>query len=188
MTDTAPPTPDPSEPSALDGVPADPTVHGELVDPVDDGDERREAIEEPAKLMRIGSMIKGLLEEVRAADLDEAARIRLREIYETSLAELGSSLSDDLLDELKRVTSPFADSTEPPSDAELRIAQAQLVGWLEGLFHGIQASLFAQQMAARAQLEQLHRQLPSGVGGPAAAAGGPAGPGGLGEPGPGTYL
>ncbi|NLV54677.1 MAG: bacterial proteasome activator family protein [Acidimicrobiales bacterium] len=202
MTDTTPPAPGssadgspaPNEPGA-DGPSPDPTVQGELVDEaIGEDDDRREAIEEPAKLMRIGSMIKGLLEEVRTADLDDAARVRLREIYETSLAELGSSLSDDLLEELKRVTSPFAESAEsaePPSDAELRIAQAQLVGWLEGLFHGIQASLFAQQMAARAQLEQLHRQLPSG-GAPGAAGpagpGGPPRPGGLGEPGPGTYL
>ena len=123
------------------------------------GEERREAVEEPAKVMRIGSMIKQLLEEVRSAPLDEPARARLREIYETSVRELGGALSPDLRDELDRVAIPFGDDGNP-SEAELRIAQAQLVGWLEGLFHGIQATLFAQQMAARAQLEDMRRQLP----------------------------
>ena len=111
--------------------------------------------------MRIGSMIKQLLEEVRNADLDDAARSRLKEIYATSVRELGGALSDDLRDELERVVIPFGEGAAP-SDAELRIAQAQLVGWLEGLFHGIQATLFAQQMAARAQLEDMRRQLPGG--------------------------
>ena len=119
-----------------------------------------EMVEEPAKVMRIGSMIKQLLEEVRQAPLDDASRGRLREIYETSIQELAEGLSPDLRDELARLTPPFTDA---PSDAELRIAQAQLVGWLEGLFHGIQATLFAQQMAARAQLEQMRsRGLPQG--------------------------
>ena len=128
-------------------------------------EERRESVEEPAKVMRIGSMIKQLLEEVRTADLDAKARQRLKEIYETSLDELGSALSPDLRAELDRVAIPFGNDAEP-SEAELRVAQAQLVGWLEGLFHGIQATLFAQQMAARAQLEDMRRQLPSGPGGP----------------------
>ena len=141
-------------------------ARGELVTPADEAGappvaERREAVEEPAKVMRIGSMIKQLLEEVRTASLDEAARDRLREIYETSLLELGSALSPDLQAELARVTNPFGDG-ERPSEAELRVVQAQLVGWLEGLFHGIQATLFTQQMAARAQLEQMQRQLPPG--------------------------
>jgi len=175
-----------------DAEPTPDTVKAELVDSDGaDGEPRREAVEEPAKLMRIGSMIKQLLEEVRAADLDEAARVRLREIYETSLRELGSALSDDLREELDRVAIPFGDNGEVPSEAELRIAQAQLVGWLEGLFHGIQATLFAQQMAARAQLEDMRRQLPPGVGGQgdASPTGVPGGrPGTLGEPGPGTYL
>ena len=122
-----------------------------------------ETVEHPAKVMRIGSMIKQLLEEVRHAPLDDRSRARLREIYETSVRELAEGLSDDLRGELDRLALPFADDT-PPSDAELRIAQAQLVGWLEGLFHGIQATLFAQQMAARAQLEQMRQQrsLPPG--------------------------
>ncbi|HYI61862.1 MAG TPA: proteasome activator [Acidimicrobiales bacterium] len=172
---------------------ADPTaLQGELLDPSADGQgqgERREAVEEPAKLMRIGSMIKQLLEEVRSAELDEAARARLKEIYETSLAELGSALSEDLRDELDRVAIPFGDTASVPSEPELRVAQAQLVGWLEGLFHGIQATLFAQQMAARAQLEDMRRQLPSGPGGPGPGPGpGPGGPGAMGEPGAGTYL
>jgi hypothetical protein len=121
----------------------------------------RESVEQPAKVMRIGSMIKQLLEEVRQAPLDEASRSRLREIYDTSVAELAEGLSPDLRDELARMASPFGPE-EVPSEGELRIAQAQLVGWLEGLFHGIQATLFAQQMAARAQLEQMRqRSLPA---------------------------
>lgn len=164
----------------------DPAVQGELLDEQrEDGRERREAVEEPAKLMRIGSMVKQLLEEVRGAELDDAARSRLKEVYETSLRELGSALSDDLREELDRVAIPFGEGDAVPSDAELRVAQAQLVGWLEGLFHGIQASLFAQQMAARAQLEDMRRQIGPG-GGP--GGGGRPGPGGLGDPGPGTYL
>ena len=123
----------------------------------------REAVEQPAKVMRIGSMIKQLLEEVRQAPLDERSRARLREIYDTSVQELSEGLSEDLRAELARMTSPFGPD-EVPSESELRVAQAQLVGWLEGLFHGIQATLFAQQMAARAQLEQMRqRSLPPGA-------------------------
>lgn len=123
-----------------------------------------EQVEQPAKVMRIGSMIKQLLEEVRAAPLDEASRARLKEIHSSSVKELEDGLAPELVEELERLSLPFnEDST--PSDAELRIAQAQLVGWLEGLFHGIQTTLFAQQMAARAQLEQMRRALPPGVGG-----------------------
>jgi hypothetical protein len=123
-------------------------------------------VESPAKVLRIGSMIKQLLDEVRRAPLDEAGRVRLKEIYETSVGELADGLSEDLRDELARLSSPF--SSEAPSEAELRIAQAQLVGWLEGLFHGIQATLFAQQMAARAQLEEMGRRqlMPGQPGGP----------------------
>lgn len=122
-----------------------------------------ESVASPAKVLRIGSMTKELLEEVRRAPLDEAGRARLREIYETSVNELAEGLSSDLRDELARLSSPFQD---PPSDAELRVAQAQLVGWLEGLFHGIQAALFSQQMAAQAQLQQMRRPgLPAGEGG-----------------------
>ena len=124
----------------------------------------KETVEQPAKVMRIGSMIKQLLEEVRQAPLDEASRARLREIYETSVRELAEGLSPDLQQELDRLAMPF-DGPAAPSEAELRVAQAQLVGWLEGLFHGIQATLFAQQMAAQAQLEQMRRQrgLPPGA-------------------------
>ena len=113
-------------------------------------------IEQPAKVMRVGSMIKQLLEEVRNSPLDEAARARLRDIHTRSIKELESGLAPELIDELDRLSLPFG-SDDTPSDAELRIAQAQLVGWLEGLFHGIQTALFAQQMAARAQLEQMRR-------------------------------
>ncbi|MGH3635127.1 bacterial proteasome activator family protein [Mycobacterium sp.] len=134
-------------------------------------------VEQPAKVMRIGTMIKQLLEEVRAAPLDEASRNRLREIHATSIRELEDGLAPELRDELDRLTLPFSNDT--PSDAELRIAQAQLVGWLEGLFHGIQTALFAQQMAARAQLEQMRQgALPPGI----------ARPGGPGHSGTGQYL
>jgi hypothetical protein len=135
-------------------------------------------IEQPAKVMRIGSMIKQLLEEVRSAPLDEAGRARLAEIHERSLNELEQGLAPELVEELRRIALPF-DEGSTPSDAELRIAQAQLVGWLEGLFHGIQTVLFAQQMAARAQLEQMRRALPDGL------SAGPGVPGGPQQPPPG---
>ena len=123
--------------------------------------EAGEAVPSPAKVMRIGAMVRQLLEEVRLAPLDEAGRTRMREIYDISIRELASGLSPDLAAELGRVALPFQAST--PSEAELRVAQAQLVGWLEGLFHGIQAALFAQQVAARNQLEELRRRaLPGG--------------------------
>lgn len=121
-----------------------------------------ESVEQPAKVLRIGSMIKQLLDEVRSAPLDEASRDRLREVYETSVHELAEALSPDLREELARLVPPFSEDGTP-SEAELRVAKAQLVGWLEGLFHGIQTALFAQQMAARAQLEQMRRALPAGA-------------------------
>jgi Protein of unknown function (DUF2587) len=135
----------------------------------DDGDQSApdqpdlsDMVEQPAKVMRIGTMIKQLLEEVRAAPLDDASRNRLREIHRSSIRELEQGLAPELRDELERLTLPFNDD-DAPSDAELRISQAQLVGWLEGLFHGIQTALFAQQMAARVQLEQMRRgALPPG--------------------------
>jgi hypothetical protein len=120
--------------------------------------EARESITEPAKVMRIGSMVKQLLEEVRSVSLDEASRERLAEVYERSVIELSEALSPDLQEELRMLALPFSDD-EVPSEAEIRVAKAQLVGWLEGLFHGIQASLMAQQVAARQQLEEM-RQLP----------------------------
>jgi hypothetical protein len=131
----------------------------------DDGDGGpavSEMVEQPAKVMRIGTMIKQLLEEVRAAPLDDASRNRLRDIHAASIRELEDGLAPELREELERITLPFTEG-ETPSDAELRIAQAQLVGWLEGVFHGIQTALFAQQMAARAQLEDMRRKaLPGG--------------------------
>jgi hypothetical protein len=134
--------------------------------PEADDDEAKESladmVEQPAKVMRIGTMIKQLLEEVRHAPLDDASRTRLREIHKTSIRELEQGLAPELREELERLALPFGDDTIP-SDAELRIAQAQLVGWLEGLFHGIQTALFAQQMAARAQLEQMRHALPPGM-------------------------
>ena len=157
-----------SESTGVDG-------EGDVSLSVDEG-----TVSEPAKVMRIGSMIKQLLEEVRQAPIDERSRSRLREIYEISVRELATSLSPDLRTELESLALPFAVG-EVPSESELRIAQAQLVGWLEGLFHGIQATLFAQQMAAQAQLQQM-RQLPPGD--PRGQQGGPSG----GAPVGGTYL
>ena len=125
-------------------------------------------VEQPAKVMRIGSMIKQLLEEVRGAPLDEASRARLRDIHRRSITELESGLAPELVEELERLSLPFTDDSIP-TDAELRIAQAQLVGWLEGLFHGIQTALFAQQMAARAQIEQMRRRAIGGPGVPEGA-------------------
>jgi hypothetical protein len=124
-------------------------------------------VEQPAKVMRIGSMIKQLLDEVKSAPLDEAARQRLKQIHATSVKELEEGLAPELVEELERLSLPFTEDSIP-SEAELRIAQAQLVGWLEGLFHGIQTALFAQQMAARAQLEQMRRQAIEGQAQPAA--------------------
>ncbi len=161
-------TPMPDQP-AFEEAAADTAAPHEIPEVVDDPEtEEASSISEPAKVMRIGSMIKQLLEEVRTTDLDEAGRHRLREIYETSVSQLSEALSPDLSDELNSLATPFSDDVVP-SEGELRIAQAQLVGWLEGLFHGIQATLFAQQMAARQQLEQMKQTqaLPSPGGGPA---------------------
>ena len=145
-------TPDGSEPAAntaeVAGEPDEPQPITDLV-------------EQPAKVMRIGSMIRMLLEEVKAAPLDLASRQRLRDIHQVSIKELEQGLAPELVEELERLSLPFTEET--PSDAELRIAQAQLVGWLEGLFHGIQTAVYAQQMAARAQLEQMRRALPGGM-------------------------
>jgi hypothetical protein len=133
-------------------------------------------VEQPAKVMRIGSMIRQLLEEVKAAPLDEASRNRLKEIHRASIKELESGLAPELVEELERLSLPFTEESTP-SEGELRIAQAQLVGWLEGLFHGIQTAIYAQQMAARSQLEQMRRQLPAGV----TLGGAPDGPGAPGQ-------
>jgi hypothetical protein len=141
-----------------------------------DGEQARDPadlVEHPGKVMRIASMIKQLLEEVRSAPLDDAGRTRLAEIHRRSISELEEGLAPELVDELERITLPFGN--DAPTDAELRIAQAQLVGWLEGLFHGIQAALFAQQMAAQQQLQNMRRALPPGEsgqdGGPGQASG-----------------
>lgn len=156
--DEAPPaaatasTPEPIDPEVVEPE----VVEGEANAAMPPG-----SISQPAKVMRIGSMIKQLLEEVRATELDEKGRHRLREIYDTSVAELSGALSSDLQEELHLLARPF--DSEVPSESELQIAQAQLVGWLEGLFHGIQATLFAQQAAAQQQLEQMNGQaLPAG--------------------------
>lgn len=130
----------------------------------DDHDEPRsvtELVEQPAKVMRVANMIRQLLDEVKSAPLDDASRQRLRTIHEASIKELESGLAPELVEELERLSLDFSDDSTP-TEAELRIAQAQLVGWLEGLFHGIQTALFAQQMAARQQLEGMRRALPGG--------------------------
>jgi len=162
-----------------DGATADPSDATPAVVVEEGGadDPPTETISQPAKVLRIGAMTKELLEEVRRAPLDEASRSRLKEIFETSVRELAEGISPDLKDELARLSLPF--DSEIPSEAELRVAQAQLVGWLEGLFHGIQAAMFSQQAAMQAA-----------AGG---ARGLPAGPGGPGRPGPdmtrpGNYL
>jgi hypothetical protein len=127
-----------------------------------------ETITEPAKVKRIGSMVKQLLDEAHATALDEPSRERMAEIYERSIIELSDALSPDLQEELRVLALPFHEGSVP-TEAELRVAKAQLVGWLEGLFHGIQATLFAQQIAARQQLEQM-RQLPGGMNPPSPGA------------------
>ena len=161
MTTSSPASPADSEPAVFDeqGKPV-----GDSRPPIDDAtNDLATQIEQPAKVMRIGTMVKQLLEEVRSAPLDEASRNRLREIHESSIRELERGLSAELTEELHRLSLPFSEKSAP-TDGELRIAQAQLVGWLEGLFHGIQAALVAQQMAARAQLDQIHRPaLPPGA-------------------------
>ena len=141
----------------------------EVVPSSGDGEERAitDLVEQPAKVMRIGSMIRQLLEEVKAAPLDEASRNRLKEIHQASIKELEEGLAPELVEELDRLTLPFSEDATP-SDGELRIAQAQLVGWLEGLFHGIQTAIYAQQMAAKMQFEQIRRGLPPGMGAPEA--------------------
>ncbi|WP_432543348.1 bacterial proteasome activator family protein [Kineococcus sp. SYSU DK002] len=168
MSDTHPLPEDPTPPDApretADGpdprvVVVTPQGMGIAEPPEDGGPGPADMVSEPAKVMRIGSMIKQLLEEVRSAPLDEAGRNRLAEIHERSLLELEDGLSGDLVEELRRIALPFAEG-QTPSESELRIAQAQLVGWLEGLFHGIQTALVAQQMAAQAQLQEMRRALP----------------------------
>jgi len=150
---------------------------GELILPeaITDDEQNSESVDQPAKVLRIGSMVKQLLDEVRSGNLDQASRERLRDIYDMSIQELSGAISPDLREELHRMAHPFSED-EVPSEAELRVAKAQLVGWLEGLFHGIQATLFAQQVAAQQQLAQMRGQLPPG-----------ARPGGE-ERRPGTYL
>jgi hypothetical protein len=128
----------------------------EVITSDDEADNARQHVSEPSKLIRIASMTRAMLEEVRAAPLDDAGRARLREIYDRSLVELKDVLSDDLVDELDAVFVPIDEGT--PSGAEMRVAQAQLVGWLEGLFHGIQASLISQQMSATAQLDHMRQR------------------------------
>ena len=150
---------DQSSPSDVEVLP--PPAGGEQPAAENNEEPDRESVSQPSKLIRIATMVKSMLEEVRQASLDDAGRQRLRQIHERSLAELSEVLSDDLKEELGEVMLPFDERT--PSDSELRIAQAQLVGWLEGLFHGIQATMMTQQLMAQQQLEQMRRRaLPQG--------------------------
>lgn len=175
MTDIVP---EPEEATADDPGPTEiARTEVEVVEP-GESQEIDETVDHPAKVMRIGAMMKQLLEELRSMELDEPSRDRLRDIYDTSVSELGAALSPDLRDELGRLALPFS-SAETPSAAELQIAKAQLVGWLEGLVQGMQAMLFAQQMAAQQQLQSMRGQL--GPGGDDAAPD-------AGDPRPGTYL
>jgi hypothetical protein len=154
-------------------VPSSPVPNSTVPDPAGQDGERstdaggvdRGEIESPAKIIRIGAMVKQMLEEVRSTSIDDAARDQLRRIHDNSIQELKAAMSEDLGEELDTLTFDFS-GDQPPSEAELRMAQAQLVGWLEGLFHGIQATLVAQQMAARQQLEGMRAQLPEGPGSP----------------------
>jgi hypothetical protein len=167
-----------SDPSSVPSEPAAPELVApdDVVSETDAAAESGEEIESPGKIIRIGSMVKQLLEEVRNTELDEAARDHLREIYERSLVELRAAVSPDLADELDRLTLDL-NGDAVPSESQLRVAQAQLVGWLEGLFHGIQATLVAQQLVARQQLEGMRGQIgPGGM--PGMGPGGPGGPGG----------
>lgn len=177
MSDPTPPTdpgPTPSDTATVIGPDGQPVtalvaMPASGQDASSNGQTITDLVSQPAKVMRIGSMIKQLLDEVKSAPLDEAARARLRDIHARSLSELEDGLAPELVEELQRLSLPLTDDVAP-SEAELRIAQAQLVGWLEGLFHGIQTALFAQQMAARAQFEEMRRRagapqgmLPPGV-------------------------
>jgi hypothetical protein len=160
---TRSPLPDGSQSQSQWEGPASEPATVEVVEAENGADDAdaKESVTHPSKLIRIASMVRTLLDEVRSAPLDDAGRQRMRQIHERSLQELESVLSEDLQKELAEVVLPF--SSDSPSESELRIAQAQLVGWLEGLFHGIQTALFAQQMAARQQLEQMRRGLPPGA-------------------------
>ncbi|HUQ00733.1 MAG TPA: bacterial proteasome activator family protein [Aeromicrobium sp.] len=161
MTDVSPET---SAPDQRDDSPQiiGPDGSPVLVADESSGTPLQDLVEQPAKVMRIGSMIRQLLEEVKASPLDEKSRARLREIHEQSIKELEDGLAPELIEELDRLSLPF--SEDAPSEPELRIAQAQLVGWLEGLFHGIQAALYAQQMQAQSQLHNMRLALPHGEG------------------------
>jgi hypothetical protein len=169
QADDAPEAPTPA--AAPTAVPELVDAQVEEIDAEVDDDRDGEAITQPSKLIRIASVVRSLLEEVRRADLDDAGRRLLRDAHERSLTMLETVLSDDLRKELSGIILPL--ESEVPTESELRIAQAQLVGWLEGLFHGIQATMATQQMMAQQQLEQVRRQaLGSGPAGPQARPGG----------------
>jgi hypothetical protein len=168
--------PDPSterervQPELVDGRATTEVVDAPEAGGQEAAEQSGEAISSPTKLIRIASMVRNMLDEVRRAPLDDAGRRRLREIHEKSLEELEGVLSPDLRRELTEVVLPF--TSDAPSESELRLAQAQLVGWLEGLFHGIQATLFTQQASAQSQLDQMRRRaLDQGPGAPTGPSG-----------------
>ncbi len=148
---TASPSVYPLTPEVVDAVAPDSTQ-----DVAEHSPDTSESVSQPTKLIRIATMVRSMLEEVRRAPLDDAGRRMLAQVHAKSLRELEDILSPDLKAELAEVALPFA--SDAPSESELRIAQAQLVGWLEGLFHGIQATLFTQQSMAAQQFEQMRRQ------------------------------
>jgi hypothetical protein len=145
-----------------------------------------ETIHRPAKLIRIGAMVRELLGEARQCTPDAAGLKRLREIYDRALGELKEGLSDDLLRELDTLTIPLDENS---SESEIRLAEAQLLGWLEGLFQGIQAALWAQHVQAQSQLEEMRRRsLMPGALLPPGPGNGPAGAPDDNRRGPGQYL
>lgn len=176
MTDAPEQPADPNAGPQPDAEVAQVAEGGQAVEVVDDEAEQQDAITEPGKLLRIALMLREMQEEVRRADPDEAGRQRLRQIHETSLKQMRSVLTGGLQEELDELTLPF--DTDTPTESEIRIAQAQLIGWLEGLFQGIQAAIASQQMSARQQLERMRRGLPPGMlSGPTGPGGGPGGHG-----------
>lgn len=126
----------------------------DVVEPTEPAEEQP-PVSEPTKLIRIASMTRAVLEELRTTPLDAAAAERVVAIHRASLGELRDVLSDELKEEFDDIFAPFEGE---PTDASLRIAHAQLVGWLEGLFHGIQATIATQQMLASSQLAQMQRR------------------------------
>ncbi len=133
------------------------TAHPDSINEVSDSEDAGPSpVSQPTKLIRIASMTRAMLDEVRQAPLDEGGRKRLATVHAKSVEELRGVLSDELQDEFDEIMIPL--NKVEASESELRVAQAQLIGWLEGLFHGIQASLWSQQMAAQHQLAEMQQK------------------------------